>query len=81
MSVIYTILIGLVVGLVARMIHPGRDDLGIIMTIVLGVAGSLLASYGGQAVGIYHAGQGAGFIGAVIGAVIILVVYSMLKKK
>ena len=51
------------------------------MTIILGIAGSLAATYGGQALGIYHAGEGAGFIGAVIGAIILLVIYGMVKKK
>ena len=73
MGIIGTILIGLIVGLVARLLHPGKDGLGIIMTSLLGIAGSLVATYGGQALGIYHAGEGAGFLGAVIGAVLITV--------
>lgn len=55
--------------------------MGWIMTIILGIAGSFAATYGGQALGIYHAGEGAGFIGAVVGAVVILVVYGMVSKK
>ncbi len=80
MGIIGTILIGLIVGLVARLLHPGKDGLGIIMTSLLGIAGSLVATYGGQSLGIYHAGEGAGFLGAVIGAVLILFVVTRLKK-
>ncbi|ENO88462.1 MULTISPECIES: GlsB/YeaQ/YmgE family stress response membrane protein [Thauera] len=80
MGIIGTILIGLIVGFVARLLHPGKDGLGIIMTSLLGIAGSLVATYGGQALGIYHAGEGAGFLGAVIGAVVILFVVTRLKK-
>ncbi|BAU77309.1 GlsB/YeaQ/YmgE family stress response membrane protein [Metapseudomonas furukawaii] len=80
MGIIGTILIGLIVGLIARFIKPGDDSMGWIMTILVGVGGSLAATYGGQALGIYQAGQAAGFIGAVVGAVILLVVLSFLKK-
>lgn len=81
MGIISTIVIGLLVGLVARFLKPGNDSMGWILTILLGVLGSLLATYGGQALGIYHAGQGAGFIGAVVGAIILLVIYGLLSKK
>lgn len=81
MGIIGTIIIGLLVGLVARFLKPGDDPMGWIMTIVLGIVGSLVATYGGQAVGIYRAGEGAGFIGAVIGAVIVLLIYGMVSKK
>ncbi|GLZ89279.1 hypothetical protein Pres01_53300 [Metapseudomonas resinovorans] len=80
MGIIGTIIIGLIVGLIARFIKPGDDPMGWIMTILLGVGGSLLATYGGQAVGIYQAGQVAGFIGAVIGAVVLLVIYGLVRK-
>ena len=80
MGIIGTIFIGLIVGLIARFIKPGDDSMGWIMTILVGVGGSLAATYGGQALGIYQAGQAAGFIGAVVGAVILLVVLSFLKK-
>ena len=80
MGIIATIFIGLIVGLVARLLHPGKDGLGLIMTALLGIAVSLVATYGGQALGIYQAGQGAGFIGAVVGAILILFVVSRLKK-
>ena len=80
MSIIGTIIIGLIVGLVARLLHPGKDGLGLIMTSLLGIAGSVLASFGGQAIGIYRAGEPAGFVGAVIGAIVILFVVARLKR-
>lgn len=80
MSIIGTIIIGLIVGLIARLLHPGEDKLGLIFTSLLGIAGALLATYGGQILGIYQAGQTAGFIGAVVGAVIILFVVRRLKR-
>ena len=81
MGFIGTIFIGLIVGLLARFLKPGDDSMGWIMTILLGIGGSLAATYGGQALGIYKAGEGAGFIGAVVGAVILLVIYGMVSKK
>ena len=81
MGIIGTIFIGLIVGLLARFIKPGDDSMGWIMTILLGIAGSLLATYCGQALGIYQAGQAAGFLGALIGAVILLVIYGFIKKR
>ena len=80
MGIIGTILIGLIVGMIARFIKPGDDSMGWIMTILVGIGGALAATYGGQALGIYQVGQTAGFIGAVIGAVILLVVLSFIKK-
>jgi uncharacterized membrane protein YeaQ/YmgE (transglycosylase-associated protein family) len=80
MSIIGTLFIGLIVGLVARFIKPGNDGMGWIMTIVLGICGSIAATYGGQALGIYQAGQGAGFIGALVGAIVLLVIYGLIKK-
>ena len=73
--------LGLIVGLLARFLKPGDDSMGWIMTILLGIAGSLAATYGGQALGIYQAGQGAGFLGALVGAIILLVIYGMVSKK
>ena len=80
MGIIGTILIGLIIGLDARLLHPGRDGLGLIMTALLGIGGSMLATFGGQFLGIYRVGQPAGFIGAVVGAVLILFVVSRLRK-
>ena len=81
MSLIGTILIGLVVGFIARALKPGDDKLGWSMTAILGVAGSFLAGYAGKALGFYQAGQVAGFIASVIGAVVLLFVYALVKSK
>lgn len=81
MGILSTILIGLIVGLVARMVKPGDDSMGWIKTILVGIGGSLGATYGGQALGLYQAGQGAGFIGSVVGAVVLLFVLGMASKK
>ncbi len=81
MGIIGTIIIGLLVGLVARFLKPGDDSMGWIMTILLGIGGALLATYGGQAIGFYAAGEAAGFIGAVVGAIILLVIFGMVRGK
>jgi uncharacterized membrane protein YeaQ/YmgE (transglycosylase-associated protein family) len=81
MGIISTIFIGFIVGVLAKFLHPGKENMGFIMTTVLGIAGSLVASYVGQALGLYTAGQGAGFIGALIGAIVLLVIYGMVKGK
>jgi uncharacterized membrane protein YeaQ/YmgE (transglycosylase-associated protein family) len=79
MGIIGTILIGFVVGLVAKMLTPGRDPSGFFITSAIGIAGSLLASYGGQALGWYAPGAPAGFFGSLVGAIILLVVYHLLR--
>jgi uncharacterized membrane protein YeaQ/YmgE (transglycosylase-associated protein family) len=81
MEIVWTILIGLVVGLLARFHMPGDDKMGLILTTVLGVAGSLAATYAGQAMGWYTAGQGAGFIASLVGALVLLFVYNLVRKK
>lgn len=81
MSIIATIFIGLIVGLVARFLKPGDDKLGWIMTIVLGIAGAFVAGYAGNAMGWYSAGEPVGFIASVIGAIVLLVIYSLIKGK
>ncbi|MBP1700177.1 MAG: transglycosylase-associated protein [Deltaproteobacteria bacterium] len=81
MGIIWTIVLGLVIGIIAKLIHPGRENMGIIMTIVLGIAGSFLAGIIGQAIGWYRAGEGAGFIASVIVAIILLVIYGKIKGK
>lgn len=68
-------------GVVAKLLHPGKENLGLLMTAVLGIAGSVAASFGGQLLGIYRAGEGAGFIGAVLGAIVLLVIYTRMKAK
>jgi len=80
MSIIMAIIIGFLVGLVARFLMPGRDAMGFILTTLLGIVGSLLATFIGQAMGWYAAGQSAGFIGAVIGAIIVLAIYHMFRR-
>ena len=75
------ILFGLVVGIVAKLLMPGRDPGGFIVTTLLGIVGALVATFLGQAMGIYAAGQSAGFIGAVIGAIVVLFVYHMVRGR
>ena len=77
---IWTILIGFIAGLVARAITPGKSVTGFIMTAVLGVAGSVLASFIGQSMGWYSGGQVAGFIGSIIGAILLLVIYHLVTR-
>lgn len=79
-SLIGTIIIGFIVGLVARALHPGNDKLGLFLTIILGVGGSLLARYLGQAVGWYREDEGAGFIASTVGAIVLLAIYSIYKR-
>ena len=81
MGIIWTLIIGLLAGIVAKFLMPGRDPGGFIITMLLGVAGASLATYLGQAVGWYQAGEGAGFIGAVVGAGIILIIYRVIKGR
>lgn len=76
-----TLIVGLIVGLIARAIKPGDDNMGWIMTIVLGIVGSLVASYVGRALGWYQPGQAAGWIASVIGAIILLVVWGFVRKR
>jgi uncharacterized membrane protein YeaQ/YmgE (transglycosylase-associated protein family) len=78
MGILGTIVVGLIVGAIARFIMPGEQKMGWILTCVLGVAGALLAGYAGQAIGWYEAGQGAGFIGSVVGALLLLFAYGKL---
>ncbi len=81
MEIISTIVIGLIVGAIAKLLMPGKQGGGFILTAVLGVAGSFLATYGGQMLGMYKAGQGAGFLASVVGALIVLVIYGFVRKK
>ena len=80
MGIIGTIIIGLVVGFVARAVMPGRQSLGLILTAVLGIAGAFVATYGGQMLGLYQPGEATGFIGAVVGAVVLLAVWGAINK-
>ena len=81
MSIIWAIIIGFIVGIVAKFLMPGRDPGGFIVTTLLGIVGALVATFLGQAMGIYAAGQSAGFIGAVIGAIVVLLVYHMVRGR
>lgn len=78
---IYIILIGFIVGLLARFLKPGRDSMGFIFTTLLGIAGALLAGWVGQAMQWYRPGEPAGFIGALLGAIVILIVVSMFRRR
>jgi len=77
---LWTIIIGGIIGAVAKLLMPGKDPGGFIITILLGIAGSFLASYLGQAIGWYQEGQPAGFIASVIGAILLLAIYRVFKK-
>ena len=82
MGVIWTIIIGFIAGVIAEFVMPGDNDpKGFILTTILGVVGAFVATYLGQAVGWYHAGESAGFIGAIVGAVILLFIYSLVMGR
>jgi uncharacterized membrane protein YeaQ/YmgE (transglycosylase-associated protein family) len=81
MSLLYTLLIGLIVGALAKFIMPGRDPGGIIVTILLGIAGAFVARFLGQALGMYTEGEAAGFIASLIGAILLLLLYRMFTKR
>lgn len=82
MGIIWTIIIGFVAGLIAKFLHPGPNEpAGFILTTILGIIGAFVATYLGQAVGWYRAGEGAGLVGAVVGAVIILVIWSLVSRR
>jgi uncharacterized membrane protein YeaQ/YmgE (transglycosylase-associated protein family) len=80
-GIIMTIIIGLVVGFVAKFLKPGKDPAGLIMTILIGIAGSFIATFLGKTMGWYQPGQTAGFIGSIIGAIILLVLYGLVTRK
>lgn len=81
MHILWTALLGLAAGIVAKLIYPGKENMGFIVTILLGIAGSFVASYGGQWLKFYQPGENAGFIGSVVGALVILFVYGLFKKR
>ena len=78
-GIFWTIVLGFVIGVLAKILHPGKENMGFIATIVLGVAGSFLAGVIGQYLGWYQAGEGAGFIASVVVAILLLVVYGKLR--
>jgi uncharacterized membrane protein YeaQ/YmgE (transglycosylase-associated protein family) len=81
LHIIGTIIIGFLAGVVAKLLMPGRDPGGFIVTTALGIVGAFVATYLGQAIGWYGADEGAGFIGAVVGAVILLAAYHLFKRR
>jgi len=81
MGLLWTVIIGFLVGLIARAVMPGRQIMGIILTTLLGIAGSLLAGYAGQLLGYYKLGDPVGFIASVIGAFVILFLWTKLVNK
>ena len=81
MQFVWMVIVGFVVGLIARAVLPGDQKLGIILTAVLGIVGSLAAGFVGQALGWYQAGEGAGFIGSIVGAVVVLFLYGKFASK
>lgn len=81
LSFVWMCIIGLIAGAVAKWIMPGKDPGGLLVTMLLGIAGSLVAGYLGRAIGWYAEGQGAGFIMSVVGAVVLLAIYRLFKSK
>ena len=81
MGILGWILFGLVVGIVAKFIMPGRDPGGIIITIILGIVGALIGGFLGQALNLYEPGEPAGFVGATLGAILVLWIYRMATRK
>ena len=81
MQYVWMVVVGFVVGLIARAVLPGTQSIGLILTAVLGIVGSFVAGFVGQAVGWYKAGEGTGFIGSVIGAMLVLYIYSKVMAK
>ena len=79
MGILWTIVLGFVIGVLAKILHPGKENMGFIATILLGVLGSFLAGIIGQALGWYQAGEGAGFIASVVVAILLLVVYGKMR--
>ena len=80
-GILWTLLIGFLCGLLARVIKPGRDKMGCIMTILLGIGGALLARYVGDSMGWFHPEQPVGFLASVVGAVVLLVIYALVRGK
>ena len=81
MGIIWTILLGFVIGVIAKLLSPGKENMGFIMTVALGIGGSFLAGVIGQYFGWYQAGEGAGFIASVIVAILLLAIYGKLKQE
>lgn len=80
MGWLVTIVVGFIIGVLAKFLHPGRDNFGFVMTTVLGIAGSVLAGFVGQTLGLYQVGEAAGWVASTVAAVVILAVYTRLVK-
>jgi len=81
MWIIWAILVGLIVGAIARLVVPGRHPRGLIVTVVIGIAGSVLSTAAGKAAGWYHGGQSAGFLASIVGAVVLLLALQALSGR
>ncbi|MBS0577417.1 MAG: GlsB/YeaQ/YmgE family stress response membrane protein [Proteobacteria bacterium] len=81
MIVIYTLLVGFVVGLIARALKPGDDRMGILATTAFGIGGALLAKYAGQALGWYGDGDAKSFLASLVGAIVLLTIFAVLRPK
>ena len=80
LDILIMIVVGFVVGLIARLLVPGRDPAGFIVTVVIGIVGSVVATYGGRALGIYGPDQPAQFLGSIVGAVVLLVLLKLIRR-
>jgi len=80
-GIIWTIVLGFVIGVIAKLLHPGKENMGFIMTVLLGIAGSFLAGIIGQSLGWYRAGEGAGFIASVVVAIVLLAIFGRLRQR
>lgn len=81
LAFIWAIIVGFIAGLIARALHPGHDKAGFIVTTLLGIVGSLVATYAGRALGWYAHNQASGFIASVVGAIVILVIYNFIRRR
>jgi len=81
MGILWMLIIGLIVGAIAKLIMPGKDPGGIIVTMIIGVAGALLAGFLGRSMGWYSEGEAAGFIASVVGAIILLILYRLIARR
>ena len=81
MGIVWTIVVGFVVGVIAKLLHPGKEGMGFIATVLLGIGGSVVAGLVGQMLGWYQAGEGGGFVASVVVAIVLLVIYGRLRDK
>jgi len=79
-GIIMTFIIGLIVGIIAKFLMPGKDPGGFIVTAILGIVGSFLATWAGKALNLYQPGQTAGWIGSIVGAIILLLIYRVVRR-